>query len=113
MHSDQEVTLAANAYLFLHSLLLARMNKYKEQKKNGKQKGNNFGTVGYETSKRGGPIFRRLAEVAQATNCAIVMIAHLNKAVGSQSTYRGLGSIDITAVVRSLLFIQADRRCGE
>ena len=51
------------------------------------------------------PIFRRLAEVAQATNCAIVMIGHLNKASGSQSTYRGFGSIDITAVVRSLLFI--------
>lgn len=51
------------------------------------------------------PIFRRLADVAQATNCAIVMIGHLNKATGSQSTYRGLGSIDITAVVRSLLFI--------
>ena len=51
------------------------------------------------------PIFRRLAEVAQSTNCAIVMIGHLNKASGSQSTYRGLGSIDITAVVRSLLFI--------
>ena len=49
------------------------------------------------------PIFRRLADVAQATNCAIVMIGHL--AAGSQSTYRGLGSIDITAVVRSLLFI--------
>ena len=51
------------------------------------------------------PIFRRLADVAQAANCAIVMIGHLNKAAGSQSTYRGLGSIDITAVVRSLLFI--------
>ena len=51
------------------------------------------------------PIFRRLADVAQATNCAIVMIGHLNKAAGSQSTYRVLGSIDITAVVRSLLFI--------
>lgn len=51
------------------------------------------------------PIFRRLTEVAQSTNCAIVMIGHLNKASGSQSTYRGLGSIDITAVVRSLLFI--------
>lgn len=51
------------------------------------------------------PIFRWLAEVAQSTSCAIVMIGHLNKASGSQSTYRGLGSIDITAVVRSLLFI--------
>ncbi len=51
------------------------------------------------------PVFRKLADVAQATNCAIVMIGHLNKAAGTQSTYRGLGSIDITAVVRSLLFI--------
>ena len=51
------------------------------------------------------PILRRLADTAQNTNCAIVMIGHLNKASGSQSTYRGLGSIDITAVVRSLLFI--------
>ena len=39
------------------------------------------------------------------TGCAIILIGHLNKAAGSQSTYRGLGSIDITAVVRSLLFI--------
>ena len=30
-------------------------------------------------------------------------IGHLNKAAGTQSTYRGLGSIDITAAVRSLL----------
>ena len=37
--------------------------------------------------------------------CAIVLIGHLNKAAGTQSTYRGLGSIDITAAVRSLLFI--------
>ena len=35
----------------------------------------------------------------------MVLIGHLNKAAGTQSTYRGLGSIDITAAVRSLLFI--------
>lgn len=52
------------------------------------------------------PIFRKLTDIAQSTGCAIVMIGHLNKASGSQSTYRGLGSIDITAVVRSLLFIE-------
>ena len=51
------------------------------------------------------PIFRKLGEIAQETGCAIILIGHLNKAAGSQSTYRGLGSIDITAVVRSLLFI--------
>jgi hypothetical protein len=51
------------------------------------------------------PIFRSLGDVAQATGCAIVLIGHLSKAAGTQSTYRGLGSIDITAAVRSLLFI--------
>ena len=51
------------------------------------------------------PIFRSLGDVAQATGCAIVLIGHLNKAAGTQSTYRRFGSIDITAAVRSLLFI--------
>lgn len=51
------------------------------------------------------PIFRRLGDIAQRTGCAILLIGHLNKAVGVQSTYRGLGSIDFTASVRSLLFI--------
>lgn len=51
------------------------------------------------------PIFRKLADIAQATDCAIVMIGHLNKASGTQSAYRGLGSIDIAAVVRSIFFV--------
>lgn len=51
------------------------------------------------------PIFRALGEIAEVHDCAILMIGHLNKASGSQSTYRGLGSIDMTATVRSLLFI--------
>lgn len=51
------------------------------------------------------PIFRSLGDMAQETGCAVVLIGHLNKAAGTQSTYRGLGSIDITAAVRSLLFI--------
>ena len=42
---------------------------------------------------------------AEQTGCAIVLIGHLNKSSGTQSTYRGLGSIDIMAAVRSLLFI--------
>ena len=37
------------------------------------------------------PIFRSLGDIAQATGCAIVLIGHLNKAAGTQSTYRGLG----------------------
>ena len=51
------------------------------------------------------PIFRKLGDIAQRTGCAILLIGHLNKASGMQSTYRGLGSIDFTASVRSLLFI--------
>ena len=51
------------------------------------------------------PVFRKLADIAQSTGCAIVLIGHLNKASGTQSTYRGLGSIDIAAVVRSILFV--------
>ena len=51
------------------------------------------------------PIFRQLGDIAQRTGCAIVLIGHLNKASGMQSAYRGLGSIDFTAAVRSLLFI--------
>ncbi len=51
------------------------------------------------------PVFRQLGEIAERTRCAIVLIGHLNKAAGTQSTYRGLGSIDLTAVVRSLLFV--------
>ena len=51
------------------------------------------------------PVFRKLGMIAEKTGCAIVLIGHLNKSSGAQSTYRGLGSIDIMAAVRSLLFI--------
>ena len=51
------------------------------------------------------PLFRKLGNIAQRHACAIILIGHLNKSVGTQSTYRGLGSIDMTAAVRSLLFI--------
>ena len=51
------------------------------------------------------PVFRKLGMIAEKTSCAIVLIGHLNKSSGTQSTYRGLGSIDIMAAVRSLIFI--------
>ena len=51
------------------------------------------------------PVFRKLGMIAEQTGCAIVLIGHLNKSSGTQSTYRGLGSIDIMAAVRSLIFI--------
>ena len=52
------------------------------------------------------PLFRHLSTVAERTGCAIVLIGHLNKSSGSQSDYRSLGSIDIAAAVRSILFVE-------
>lgn len=56
------------------------------------------------------PIFRRLADVAERTSCAIVLIGHLNKAAGGQTAYRGLGSIDFRAAARSILLIGRVKR---
>ena len=36
------------------------------------------------------PVFRKLGMSAEKTGCAIVLIGHLNKSSGTQSTYRGL-----------------------
>lgn len=52
------------------------------------------------------PLFRNLSNIAERTGCAIVLIGHLNKSSGSQSDYRSLGSIDIAAAVRSILFVE-------
>ena len=51
------------------------------------------------------PIFMWLGQVAQRTGCAILLIGHLHKAAGMQSLQRGLGSVDIAAAVRSVMFI--------
>ena len=61
---------------------------------------------GYEASNSGGirPILTQLAETAARTNCAIVCICHLNKS-GGKSQYRTLGSIDISAIARSVLTV--------
>ena len=56
------------------------------------------------------PVFRKLEMIAEKTGCAIVLIGHLNKSSGTQSTYRELGSIDIMAAVRSLIFIGKVRK---
>ena len=61
---------------------------------------------GFEINGSGGirPILTRLADVAAQTNCAIVCICHLNKS-GGKSQYRTLGSIDISAIARSVLTV--------
>lgn len=50
-------------------------------------------------------LLKSLAAVAERTGCAIVLIGHLNKASGSSSAYRGLGSIDFRAAARSVLLV--------
>ena len=51
------------------------------------------------------PVMKHLAEVAQKYECAVVLVGHLNKAMGMKSSYRGLGSIDIPASARSVLLV--------
>lgn len=51
------------------------------------------------------PMLKHLGIIAEKHNCAIILIGHMNKASGSKSTYRGLGSIDIQATARSVLLV--------
>ena len=51
------------------------------------------------------PVLKHLGIIAEKHNCAIILIGHINKASGSKSTYRGLGSIDIQATARSVLLV--------
>lgn len=48
---------------------------------------------------------RKIKAVAERTKCAIVLIGHMNKAFTAKATYRGLGSIDLFAAVRSVLLV--------
>ena len=50
-------------------------------------------------------VLKSVSSVAERTGCAIVLIGHLNKASGTSSAYRGLGSIDFRAAARSVLLI--------
>lgn len=49
--------------------------------------------------------FNHLIAVAKDTGCAIVIIAHMNKAKDTSPLYRTNGSIDIAGVARSILAI--------
>lgn len=50
-------------------------------------------------------VLKNVAAVAERTGCAIVLVGHLNKAAGTNSAYRGLGSIDFRAAARSVLLV--------
>lgn len=51
-------------------------------------------------------MLRQAAVWASLYDCAIVLIGHLNKKVGTKDLYRGLGSIDLIAAARSVLQIE-------
>ena len=53
-------------------------------------------------------VLRTLAATAEKYNCAVILIGHMNKDSGNKSLYRGLGSIDIVAIARSVLMISRD-----
>lgn len=55
------------------------------------------------------PVMSHLASIAEKYGCAVVLIGHMNKAMGMKSTYRGLGSIDITAAARIVLIVARDK----
>lgn len=52
------------------------------------------------------PLMNNLCEVAEKTNCAIILIGHLNKKDAGKDLYRSLGSIDIVAAARSVLMVK-------
>ena len=58
-------------------------------------------------------VLRKLADTAQKYQCAIILVGHMNKASGGKKLYRGLGSIDIAAIVRSILMISRDPEVSE
>ena len=51
------------------------------------------------------PVLKRLSMMAERTQCAVILIGHMNKAQGLKSGYRGLGSIDFRASARSVLIV--------
>jgi DNA repair protein RadA/Sms len=53
-------------------------------------------------------VLRKLANTAEKYKCAVILIGHMNKGSGTKSLYRGLGSIDIAAIARSVLMISRD-----
>lgn len=50
-------------------------------------------------------VLKPLCRIAQTYKCAVILIGHLNKAQGINSVYRGMGSMDFAAAVRSILLV--------
>lgn len=50
-------------------------------------------------------MIKRLGQLADKYECAIILIGHMNKAVENKAAYRGMGSVDFFAVARSVLLV--------
>ena len=48
---------------------------------------------------------KRLGQLAEKYECAIILIGHMNKAAGNKAAYRGMGSIDFYVVARSVILV--------
>ncbi len=53
-------------------------------------------------------LMRRLGMWAEAYDCAIILVGHMNKRESAKGLYRGLGSIDVIAAARSVLQVERD-----
>lgn len=53
-------------------------------------------------------LFTKLAKMASRYRCSLVVVRHLTKSLNDNATYRGIGSIDIIASVRSALLVDKD-----
>ena len=51
----------------------------------------------------------KLSRISAKYGCAIVLIGHMTKSTSGKRIYRGLGSIDIAALARSVLMIARDQ----
>lgn len=49
--------------------------------------------------------FRPLIEIAKEQHCAILIVHHMNKAIGQKAINRAVGSVDIVAAARSVLLV--------
>lgn len=49
--------------------------------------------------------FRPLIDIAKEQGCAIVIVHHMNKAIGQKALNRGVGSVDIVGAARSVLLV--------
>lgn len=51
------------------------------------------------------PVLAQIARLAEQYECAFLIVMHMNKDSQGQALYRALGSIDIPAVARSMIFL--------